>query len=886
MNIVRKIFFSIVSLISLVSIFSCNKVEEPDYREKDYGYVQFKLYKKASYQVKSETSIEYLRDISKVCVYFESSEGYEFSQTLVLNSSSEVSAEFGLRSDKLKLIAGTYRITQYDLYGNMDQLVASCITDQDAETLEICAGGLVVYDLTADVIERGSVKFSLIKDLSAVMPTTRAASGNKAYTFDEIAYVTIALKNSDIEFKMLPTDFSIHFDESKKPDPEQDAGWQTSSFECDTLVYLKAGTYEIGSYTLYDDSKKELEINNEVVLEPFEVRDNETAEVKVPVKLQQNAYIMDYIALKEIYDSLTLRADGTREEWYYRGDEWPVGSTWNFDKDVDLWGAQPGVKLFDDGRVALLSLSGFGAKGKIPAALGRLTALEELYLGNHNEENFLDKDPTVQPGMSSSNRMQRHKEYLKRTKVLTQFSEAIARGMKEKGVSVPEIALYDTMSEKEILDNQGRMRIRPMADALPGAKSNGISRIPKEIENLQNLKTLFIANGDIKEIPEELANCGELTDLEIYNCYEMKKFPTVISRLPKLTSANLSANPQWEDVDAGLVELASGPSAKSLQILYMNECSLTKLPAELNNMPKLGLLSVASNKIKEIESAYPDVSFVQLYLDDNEIENIPSTKDEKTGKNIFFRIEDVETFSCTYNKLKKVPDIFHADAIYGIASIDFSYNDIDGFENDGNGYQGVFVNTLSVANNPKLESYPKCLATSNSKVSNINLRGCGIKEIPKGSFKGENLKYLTSLDLSYNKLKDFPSEFTAVSCPYFFGIDLSFNQLSEFPWEPLDCAGLTTMAVRGQRNERGQRCLSEWPQGIYNHTGLRALYMGSNDLRKIDDTISYLIYILDISDNPNIVFDATDICYNWASGTYMLYYDKTQKILNCDAMLQ
>ena len=62
--------------------------------------------------------------------------------------------------------------------------------------------------------------------------------------------------------------------------------------------------------------------------------------------------------------------------------------------------------------------------------------------------------------------------------------------------------------------------------------------------------------------------------------------------------------------------------------------------------------------------------------------------------------------------------------------------------------------------------------------------------------------------------------------------------------------------------------------------------MGSNDLRKIDDTISYLIYILDISDNPNIVFDATDICYNWASGTYMLYYDKTQKILNCDAMLQ
>ena len=145
---------------------------------------------------------------------------------------------------------------------------------------------------------------------------------------------------------------------------------------------------------------------------------------------------------------------------------------------------------------------------------------------------------------------------------------------------------------------------------------------------------------------------------------------------------------------------------------------------------------------------------------------------------------------------------------------------------------------------------------------------------------------MVSLDLSYNKLKDFPREFTAASFPYFYGLDLSYNQLSEFPYEPFDCASLTMLAVRGQRNEKGERCLSEWPTGVYNHTGLRALYVGSNDLGKINDTISYLIYYLDISDNPNIVFDASDICYNWQAGTYFLLYDKTQKILNCDAMLQ
>jgi hypothetical protein len=57
-------------------------------------------------------------------------------------------------------------------------------------------------------------------------------------------------------------------------------------------------------------------------------------------------------------------------------------------------------------------------------------------------------------------------------------------------------------------------------------------------------------------------------------------------------------------------------------------------------------------------------------------------------------------------------------------------------------------------------------------------------------------------------------------------------------------------------------------------------------LRKIEDTISTLIYYLDISDNPNIIFDASDISYAWRTGAYILIYDKTQNILNCDYMLE
>ena len=673
--------------------------------------------------------------------------------------------------------------------------------------------------------------------------------------------------------------FSLHFLENGDPAD----GYMTSTAVCDTLLSILSGEYTIDYYAVYDDEKGKslLERNENVRGDVIVVTDNKTTEADVPVRLyQSDEYIKDYYALKAIWESL----EGTK--WYYSGEDFATGANWDFNKDVDLWGAQPGVKLHDNGRVALLSLSGFGFSGHLPAAIGQLTGLVELYLGHHGEMKTIENDPTLQYGMSNANRMDRHKEYLRRTHTLTQFSEPVARGLKEHGISIPEIALYETMTEDQIIDRRtGDMKIKPMEDILPGVATNGLKSIPEAIGKLKKMETFFIANGDVEELPASMAELTAVTDFEIYNCRKMTKFPMVITQMPSLASVNLSANPQWTDVDEGLRALASGPAGQSVQILYMNECSLTLLPKEINEMKRLGLLSVASNKIAKIESAYPDISFVQLYLDNNQITEFPHYVSEN-GKKLFFRIEDVETFSCSYNKLKKVPNIFDANAVYGIASIDFSYNDIDGFEGAEDGtYQGIYVQTLSLANNPKMGKYPKCLADTKSKVDYIILRGCGISEIPEGSFTGENVKYLMSLDLSYNHLDDLPYEFHAAHMPYFYGIDLSYNRFSQFPFEPFDCASLTMMAIRGQRDENGQRCLKEWPTGVYNHTGLRALYLGSNDLGKIDDTISYLIYYLDISDNPNIVFDASEICYQWMNGVYFLLYDKTQDIRGCEAML-
>ena len=103
----------------------------------------------------------------------------------------------------------------------------------------------------------------------------------------------------------------------------------------------------------------------------FVVKDNEvTKDAEVPVRLDETAeYIKDYIALKAIWTKM----DGPN--WKYYGESSPMGANWNFNKDIDLWGNQPGVQLLDNGRVALLSLAGFGAKGVVPDEIGQLTEL-------------------------------------------------------------------------------------------------------------------------------------------------------------------------------------------------------------------------------------------------------------------------------------------------------------------------------------------------------------------------------------------------------------------------------------------------------------------------------------------------------------------------------
>ena len=120
--------------------------------------------------------------------------------------------------------------------------------------------------------------------------------------------------------------------------------------------------------------------------------------------------------------------------------------------------------------------------------------------------------------------------------------------------------------------------------------------------------------------------------------------------------------------------------------------------------------------------------------------------------------------------------------------------------------------------------------------------------------------------------------------PLLYGLDLSYNCFSKFPTQPLSINYLVIYGISHQRDADGNRILREWPTGLYKNPSLKVFYIGSNDLRKIEDEISPYIPIFEIKDNPNISINLSTVCPYIQSGQYTLIYDRTQDIRGCDAL--
>ena len=155
---VSKIGIFVVAMVALL-MQGCVTDTTVDYTEREYGYVQFKLYKEASYQATKssraeEAQLDYLSQACKIEVNLTDANNRNIRQSLVLSAADADKAEFGMRSDKLKLLAGEYKLGLISLFDALDNEIYRSVPNSERE-FKVVVGGLTVHDVTVNVVPRG-----------------------------------------------------------------------------------------------------------------------------------------------------------------------------------------------------------------------------------------------------------------------------------------------------------------------------------------------------------------------------------------------------------------------------------------------------------------------------------------------------------------------------------------------------------------------------------------------------------------------------------------------------------------------------------------------------------------------------------------------------------
>lgn len=854
----RNLTLLILALLSSVLLFTgCTDEAEP-VSEPGYGYVQFHLFKKGSY-TKAGDKLEYLRDAAKIRVTLRSQDNDIITPVAVVEAVDKNLSEWGLQTAKIRLIAGKYTMTAYEIYDGLDNsvLVGS---PSEPVVLDVKPNGIVSEDIALNVVDRGWAKFRLVKDLSEIVGTKAGKDGADEHPFYGIQSVDLTVKNKNTGEITEITNIEVthkFVDGEKAADPDYISGICVS----DTLVALKGGTYTVTKFrTYFDYFRKVYETSTDVAENEFVVKDNQETDADVPVTLHTTSgHVQDALALREIWEALD-------------GPNWRI--KWEFNCDVDAWTANTGVQILGNGRVASLDLTGTGAKGAMPAAIAKLTELRELTLGTIGY-NAAAGGTTVTTGRKLTYFTPEDHEADRRLTIGTR--DPRSRFSKELQQSF-EIAGDPVKPSVKSLSERMPVMYKPEVNA------TDIVSLPDEINQLKNLEHITIAFSPIKTFPADMSGLTALTDVEIFACTELTEFPKGLATCPKLTSLTYSFNVSTTipSMEEGISAINNGPAAKTIQLLYFPNQRIDNMP-DLSNIPRLSVLVIQGCGLKSFTAPFSkDQFFVQFMASDNELTSLP--RDEK-GNFLAYNAE-TEEVNFSGNKFTELPDIFDAKSAYQVGTVDFSKNQIASVEH-GDAYRGIKAATFDISYNKLKELPVQLFGTSSSSISYLKIDGNGMEKISKEAIEGKYTYRTTTISMAYNKLKSLPDEFDSLTFPYLSGIDMSYNRFDYFPYTAVNNQYLSVFIFRHQRDADGDRCMRTWPAGIGQAlAGLRALYLGSNDIRVVTDQLSYMIYNLDIQDNPNISIDVSAVCSYIKSGWFNLMYSPGQDIRGCDEALK
>jgi internalin A len=147
--------------------------------------------------------------------------------------------------------------------------------------------------------------------------------------------------------------------------------------------------------------------------------------------------------------------------------------------------------------------------------------------------------------------------------------------------------------------------------------AQGLTEIPREVFQLQNLTQLFLFNNQIVEIPDVIAQLQNLTSLSLFN-NQIVEIPDAIAQLQNLTKLDLRNN------------------------------RIVKIPDAIAQLQNLTSLDISCNQIVEIPDVIAQLqNLTKLDLHNNRIVEIPDTIE---------RLQNLKMLDLSRNQIVKIPD--------------------------------------------------------------------------------------------------------------------------------------------------------------------------------------------------------------------------------------
>ena len=253
------------------------------------------------------------------------------------------------------------------------------------------------------------------------------------------------------------------------------------------------------------------------------------------------------------------------------GPKWHARTKWLSNTPISEW---YGISVDRNGHVRSLDLRQNGMSGPIPAVLGDLAELDDL---------FLDRNELVGPIPPELGRLSR-------------LGQLNLSSNKLSGPIPPELGRLSLIS-LYLGDNDLTGPIPTELGEITGLRYLGLQRnelsgpIPAELGELLDLVHLFLSDNELSgSIPAQIFDLPTLRVLGLGDNQLSGPIPSGLAKLTTLESLSLSVTGPIPP------ELAS---LENLQVLELAENGLTgPIPPEFGTMPNLSTLNLAANRLR------------------------------------------------------------------------------------------------------------------------------------------------------------------------------------------------------------------------------------------------------------------------------------------------